>query len=454
MSILYLIFYFLLIFLSGYLVVALLYKGRKLAVSEFLGLVVLCGTGEMSFIQFFTLFAGVQISRTGFLFYALFIALLFFLIRPGIIELKEIQHINRGQRLTWIGLLTFPVLCLGIVVLNIFMPLYEIDSFVIWGLKAKALFFDGLRGNAVFSDPVLSFSHLDYPLLVPLLISGVYSAAGSVNTTLGKLIYPMYYIGGGCLVYSGLAWKLSPQKALLFVALMLTAPAMVDFSCFEIADMPLTFYYAGSILYIIRFMTEKREGDVVVAALMTLCLFFSKNEGSALAIVNVVVFIVFFVINRKRFSGNRKMLIQSGIILFLGVLPFLIWKSGIPRLHENYPERFLHFFSSVSFERVIELPGLFLRYMSNVKVWGIFWFLPVVMIIWNPGNLKKQYVQLAVLFFITHILLYFAVFTVAPWSPDFLAKTALDRLLLHAMPAVLFFSGWMLKDDEESAENK
>ena len=450
MSTLYVILYFLLIFLSGYLVVALLYKGRKLAISEFLGLVILCGAGVMSFVQFFSLFAGMQISRTTFLLYALFIALFFFLIRPGIIELKENPHINREERVIWLLLFSFPVLCFGVIVLNLFMPLYEIDSFVIWGLKTKALFFNGLRGNFVFSDPTLSFSHLDYPLLVPLLISGIYSAVGSVSTTLGKLIYPMYYIGGACLVYSGLLWKLSPVKSLIFTALMLTAPAMVDFSCFEIADMPLTFYYAGSILYIIRFMTEKREGDIVVAVLMTLCLFFSKNEGSALAAVNSVIFLIFFIIERKNFTGDRLMLIRAGGILVLGIIPVLIWKSAFPRLHENYPERFLHFTSYFSFERGLALPRLFLSYMSNVKVWGIFWFLPVVMIILNYGNLKKQYVQLALLFFITHILVYFAVFTVTPWSPDFLAKTALSRLLLHAMPAILFFSGWIFANDKDS----
>ena len=66
------------------------------------------------------------------------------------------------------------LLALGVVLINaVSTPLQEWDAFAIWGLKAKVLFHAALRPIPLyFHDLSLSYSHLDYPLLVPFLVPG------------------------------------------------------------------------------------------------------------------------------------------------------------------------------------------------------------------------------------------------------------------------------------------
>ena len=70
-----------------------------------------------------------------------------------------------------------------IVAVALSSPLVEWDAFAIWGFKAKVLVHEALRpAPAYFHDLTLSYSHLDYPLMVPFLTAGAYAAMGTLMT--------------------------------------------------------------------------------------------------------------------------------------------------------------------------------------------------------------------------------------------------------------------------------
>jgi hypothetical protein len=85
---------------------------------------------------------------------------------------------NKKDSLSLFSLAVILVMFLIVLGDSLLMPVYNGDAYAIWVLKAKVLFYEGFR-SAYFRNPNLGYSHLDYPLLIPMLISGVYSILGS-----------------------------------------------------------------------------------------------------------------------------------------------------------------------------------------------------------------------------------------------------------------------------------
>ncbi|HET9495968.1 MAG TPA: hypothetical protein VFR15_17205, partial [Chloroflexia bacterium] len=56
-----------------------------------------------------------------------------------------------------------------VAVMSIGRPLTIWDPWVNWATKARAIYYDGAIGPAVYSDPSRAVTNLDYPLLLPLL---------------------------------------------------------------------------------------------------------------------------------------------------------------------------------------------------------------------------------------------------------------------------------------------
>src|SRR5262249_46507300 len=131
-------------------------------------------------------------------------------------------------------------------------PLLDWDAFAIWGLKAKVVAHEALRPTpAYFHDLTFSYSHLDYPLMLPFLTAGAYAASGAmddpaaklVSLFLDSLIVPMLYLG--------LRWKLSRRAAACLSVIPALLPVMFRLAGGGCADLPLAAFYAGSLFYTI-----------------------------------------------------------------------------------------------------------------------------------------------------------------------------------------------------------
>lgn len=437
---LYLLFYFLTILISGYVILSLIFNTKSRSFFETISLTMLLGAGAIPVIFFWMSLLGFKPTRMMiFIIFATASGVLLFLkggkklppfILPGRIQKKEIVvFLLAGLIFSYI---------FAIVVLDAFMmPLYDVDAYGLWCLKAKAIYYEGLIEGGLFYQLPLSYSHLDYPLLVPYLISGVYASIGGVDDMIGKIVFPFFCLTGIMFLYSSLRWKLERMPALSLTVLFFTMPVFIRWCSAGIADVPLTIFYAASVFYLVKYLAEKQVEDMILSILMTFFCAFVKNEGIAIAGLNIVVLIIFHIF--PYFTMRKcKTAITYAIILMLLMAPWFYWSNGIPRTHENYPFRIFDFLHIEHLRRLWYILTIFAGNMLNVNRWGLLWMiLPVAGMI-NFKMVRQKYVLAMWALLGLQILTYVFVFIISPWTPDFLAKMALERILLHVTPAVIY----------------
>ncbi|NOY75592.1 MAG: glycosyltransferase family 39 protein, partial [Kiritimatiellaeota bacterium] len=352
--------YFLTIFLTGFVVVSVIFNGKPRSALETLSSSMLIGAGAVSTIFFWFSLVGVPptVPLTSALLLASSVAILVFARYGGIRAPTPFSRVAKSE---------IPFLAVGAIVAAYFfciiladallMPLYSIDSFALWCLKAKALFHEGLYGG-FFHQPSLSYSHLNYPLSVPFLISGIYVSLGRFDDCLGKLIFPFFYLAGMIFIYSSLRWKLNRAAALCLTLVFISHPVLIRWSAVGIADAPLTMFYAGSVFYLVKFLAEKDLRDCLLSFLFSFFCAFTKNEGMAIAAINVGVLACFHL--SPRFTLKKaKTVFAYGFGLLVLLIPWLYWRAGIPATHlEEVSSRYKELWDLKSVARIGEILSL------------------------------------------------------------------------------------------------
>ncbi|GEM_PF-2269729 len=335
---------------------------------------------------------------------------------------------------------------------SVLMPLYEWDSFAIWGLKAKVLFYEGL-GSDYFQNPNLAYSHLDYPLLVPFLMSaGTFSSAGYSGEMTSKIIFPFLYLGFVYLIYSAMRWRFSRNMSLLLTAVFASTPALVRWSGAGTADMALAFFYAGSVFYLIKFLEERKILGLIVSAVFSLLCALTKNEGLPLAVINIVILMIFLPSPRLGFKGFRSFLIYIAIFAVL-FLPWFMFSHNIPKIHENYIGQLTVAKVAENLDRLkLILPEMLLQFFS-IKSWGLVWILVFFASVAGLGIARTRSSMALWLLFAGHFLLYMLTYIIYPYDnlPDLIDQT-IDRLYLHILPAGMLFMVLLKTEKQEIIE--
>ncbi|MCD4669755.1 MAG: hypothetical protein K8S14_04860, partial [Actinomycetia bacterium] len=79
-----------------------------------------------------------------------------------------------------------------VVFLTVLFPIRFWDAISCWSFKGKAFFIDGIINN-FYTAHDYGFSHLSYPLYLPLMQTWILSWMGEVNENLLKIIFPLFY---------------------------------------------------------------------------------------------------------------------------------------------------------------------------------------------------------------------------------------------------------------------
>ena len=162
----------------------------------------------------------------------------------------------------------------------------------------------------------------------------------------------------------------------------------------------------------------------------------TKNEGLGLLLINTFVIIVFTFFNRDK--QRVKHLLFFFLIAILVISPWLIFSLHIPKTHENYLAQLTATNLLGNLNRVPNIARGFLKLMLNPRVWNITWILLLGMIILQMKTMVKPPTVYLLALFVLQLLMYGAIYVVAPWEINWLIKCSLNRLLIHAAPLAVF----------------
>jgi len=352
------------------------------------------------------------------------------------------------------------VLCLAAIAYGIFVvardalffPAVEWDAFSIWQLKGKVLAIYALSPRPdYFSDVTLSYSHLRYPVLVPMLSAGLHAMTGRIDDELGKTPSLLMYLGFGAVLYAVLkSWR-GPVAALTASALFLTTPALLAFAGSGLEEMALLAFYGCSLICILRWQADQRLTDLILALLFTACLAWTKNEGVMLSALNVLAI---FALTPQPLRP-RHLAAATGFALGLAALylPWILYTHHLPNTDENYPA---HLNGPEIIAHLSRLPVILrgmLGDLVNWHRWGLFWIiLPLVTLLQGRRIASRPIVTLWILLLL-HLLAYVPPYMVTTWNLEELMKYSQSRLLLHATPAAALLIGllWPTRGTNENA---
>jgi 4-amino-4-deoxy-L-arabinose transferase-like glycosyltransferase len=315
-------------------------------------------------------------------------------------------------------------------------PTFDWDAFAIWQLKSKLLATEALTPRpAYFTDVSRSFSHLRYPILMPMICAGEHVMAGRLDDELEKSPLILLYLGMGAVVYSAIKVRRGKLAAITATTLLMCTPFMMGAAGNGTADVPLAAFYAGTLVSLLNWQQDRRACDLALCALLSICMAWTKQEGLYLAAINAAA--VFGIAPRR-----PKAWIGFAAALGLAYLPWHIFAHPLPRTDENYTGH-LHIGEIVAhLPRVRPVVHGFLVRAFYWDDWCVFWFaLPAVALL-ERARLRRAPVALLWFLLLMHCLLNITPFVlVTNWILYQLMAVTQNRLMLHAAPAAALIIG-------------
>lgn len=355
------------------------------------------------------------------------------------------------------------------------------DAISSWSFKGIAFFKDGSI-LPFFTGHSYTFSHLSYPLYLPLIQTWAYTWLGYADETLVKVIFPLFYLSLIVIIYRLFKESAGKTIAIILAYIISGLPVILDHGYIEYTNLLFSVVLLTGVYFFYIYAQKFRVlGKTAIEDLIPAAIFFTilaqiRSEG-------VLYLIIFFILNlaivlnavvNKRAGCVKVKLFKNKLLLnllhtisyiiipaavyFLLSLPWLILRQNlkISALSNEWISLFGGSFPGAgqggqaayimaSFDAggaAGALVGQFLfsahdsarAYLGSS--YGIAWFALLVLFIINFKRCFKDYAWIFSVFAATGILSLFislALIEEFRWSTD--------RYVLHLFPLTYF---WIL----------
>lgn len=338
----------------------------------------------------------------------------------------------------------FIVSVIDIVILSIASPHGYWDAWSIWNMRARFIFRAGQYWTDAFSAH-LSWSHTDYPLLVPLSVARCWKYAGYESVVMPILTAGFFCMATIGIMTSSLSLIYDKQRGSLAGLILLGTPFFIVHSASQYADIPLAFYMLAALALLCMYdRNQENTGLLFLAGLLSGLAAWTKNEG-ALFLAGAAIGQFFAVVPGR---GWKPYLARMGVF-FKGALPILLilayYKlrlalAGDLFAADRTPAAILG--GIIDLRRWLFIAGEFCKEGARFGKWpGLFIpalalsavFFSIKISQKDKANITGTAVSLAVI-----LLGYYFIFLITPHDVAWHLSTSLDRLFLQIWPAAVF----------------
>lgn len=214
--------------------------------------------------------------------------------------------------------LVFPILLASTI-----RPIFSWDSWAIWDIKARALFYSS--GIApLFTDPYYGNTHLDYPILYPVLGGFIYLSTGQIGP-FPQTLSILFTLSALILVFGWLrSENMSGPLSIMLTTLIALAPNVMAWGLQFQAEAPLVFYTVSSIFIFQYGIRCRLPVAMVLSGVFAGFLASTKIEGLLLAIP--IVLAASLLLTTTVFPMRRTVRpFLAGVPLFLFMIIYLPW---------------------------------------------------------------------------------------------------------------------------------
>jgi len=317
-------------------------------------------------------------------------------------------------------------------------PVIDPDIIRCYALATKFIFLNRtfLGAPAVGDKPPFPFLSLAWPALATLRF----------DDSILTLAYPFLFISFLIIFFRALKRSFSSWYALIGTFFLSSIPLLVFHASTAYSDFPQAFYYCAATIYLFLFFKTFKAnksasfGFLLISAFLLGISVWVKKSGLYYAGINILVASFFIFSERKNLSWEDKKSLGLAFLIFL--LLCLPWLS----YHQFYTLK------SYSSEALTSLPKLPFLTLGR----------EVVQAIWRNAFFEDNWHLLGILFLATLLLfpklsfaqphLYLLIIIFLQWLMIFILfcftrldrfifdDTLLNRLTLHFVPVILYFS--------------
>jgi len=402
--------------------------------------------------------------------YALFEALFYLILLFGMVtkslliaNQKQIPDINtENESSKWnrvLGISFFLLLLLSLVVFTLAYLTEKHgwwDAWAIWNMRARFLHLGGKNWANAFSG-IMGFSHLDYPLLIPAGIARIWHYFGNPSTLIPALTGTAFTLSTIGLLAASLMTVKGKTTGLLGGLILAGTYKFIVIGTYQIADVPLSFYFLGTVVAIAFFHYSESRRYLFMAGMMMGFAAWTKNEG--ILFVVVCLFSFSAVSLRRRHAINS---VKDIIVIASGLAPVLMVLLIFKGEYAPKSDLFIGLDMNVALERIIDPSrhmAIVLEFMKSTINIGKTWLivLPFAIVLTGTADLRndaRRTVTTSLLITALTALGYYSVYLITPYDPKWHLSHSLRRLIIHLWPTVLFIYCICLRTPELSGNGK
>ena len=327
---------------------------------------------------------------------------------------------------------------LGAITYN---PHGDEGAWSIWNLRARFLFRAGAFWRDAFSSD-LAWTHPDYPLLLPGLVTLCWKLTGQESSDAPIAIAFLFALGTTGVLVSTLAVIRGRTQALIAGTLLLGTASFVALSAALYGDVPLSFYFLATIALLC--LQDRHPEDwrfTALAGLMAGFAAWTRNEGAifVIAVIAARAFALFRFRQRARIVPQLLRFLAGLAVPLAVVTTFKLRVAGASDLlstpasailkHLADPGRWI--MTVQGFVIVLFTFGRFL--IPMVLALGLYWYLVRFRVdVRDRAALATAGIALG-LTFVTQLLVDILYVSNLPIE----ISTSFERILLQLWPAVL-----------------
>ena len=441
--------------LSGILIVHLLWpeRGWKVGwVKVFLGIGL--GLGQASLLDF--IYMLLFSNENGFLFVqlalfvCLFIAVLIHERKNIKLRLPRIQF-SRLQIILLAGLFIVIILS-ALSAINVWArePHGAWDAWMMYNRAARFIYRDQPGWLGSFSHQMDPIFHADYPLQLGMDIAWAWQAVGQETQRTPIVLSGLFMLSCAGLLGASLSLTRSLGQASIALILLLGSSLIGNEGAAQRADLPLAYFFLGTIVLIYLYATSKKPGLLILAGFMAGLAAWTKNEGSLFVLVTLAALLIaFFRQNPWRVLGWYLLGLAFPLIIVLYFKEFLappsdVLSNGITRSIQQV----------LDLSRHITILKSFGADILSFGGWGI-GILPILLVyalifkLAPSSDLRPAYLAIG-LILILQAIGYYGIYLITPYDLQWHIDFSLSRLVFQLYVPFLFLFFTIVTDVEKA----
>jgi len=319
------------------------------------------------------------------------------------------------------------------------------DAHFFWNVKAKFFFRNPSEWRGMF-DSALSWTHQDYPLLIPGSVAWGWNWSGKELQIWPAVVAFSFLFSTALLIAWYLSSTIHATVGLLASAFFMTVGAYSFWGVSQYADVPLCFFITAAGVVLVQALRSKNTSLFCLAGWLAGCAAWTKNEG--LFFMGWVILLIGFLLYIRRqknvFWPRNLLLIGLGIAIPIAAI--LILKKVLAPTGDylGSGRGLADYFHAIFMDpaKTLIILKSFPIYMFDSSSWNGLWifFLSSIGLSLLMPKLLKDNSWVTAALSVLILLGYFIVLHTSPHNVTWQMQTALQRLLLHAGGLALLFT--------------